>query len=513
MVEKGIKFLLFCFILFFSFNVFAYDYDVTNLITAPTGTSTAGRYLGLEIYNSGSQNNYAVNTRYNGTLSEIIYNLPLPSTAGQCFTTNMDYTITMEMATQDWRNHFTTPFVSWYSGGTNWKSSNVTFVSMKKIYFKFKIPSSETSCVDFVYVKLRSPSVSNTAFTGDSNWNLSKVTLTDGYTSSGGSSGSGGSGGSNVDPNQSVIDNNNENTTDIIDNANQNTQDIINNQNELLGNTCSNLFDSLMPTTTYCGITATKNSDGTYTFNGTATCNADFRLNQSSRIGVDNLITLDSGTYVLSTGSPIPSNTAGVVMQNSTWDIVARQSGNTSSVTFTVNNSISNIFIYFYVINGTTLNNYVVKPILVKGTSIIPYCKKGTTSSKLDDTNNALNNLNDSLNNSNIDNGTGSDFFNNFTTSDNGGISAIVTKPLTIINSLLDNNNQCASLSLPSFMGVSNATLPSGCILWNNASAIMITLWNTFVCGLGSYFILKDIFRIIEDLKNPDNDKVEVMDL
>lgn len=62
-------------------------------------------------------------------------------------------------------------------------------------------------------------------------------------------------------------------------------------------------------------------------------------------------------------------------------------------------------------------------------------------------------------------------------------------------------------------MGVSNAILPSGCILWNNATTLMITLWNTFVCGLGSYFILKDIFRIIEDLKNPDNDKVEVMDL
>ena len=143
---KYLIYLLFLFIIFIAPNVFAYDYDVTNTITAPTGPSTVGRYLGLEIYNSGLQNNYSVNTRYNGTLSEIVYNLPLPINAGQCFTTNMDYTITMEMATSDWRNHFSTPFVSWYSGGTNWSTGNIVFVSMKKIYFTFKIPSTETSC-------------------------------------------------------------------------------------------------------------------------------------------------------------------------------------------------------------------------------------------------------------------------------------------------------------------------------------------------------------------------------
>lgn len=510
---KKYLFLLFFFIIFLCPNAFAYTYDVTNDITSPRGgASTGGRYLALEIYNTGSQNVYSVNTRYNGTLSNIEFNLPLPAAADECFTTNMEYTITMEMATSDWRNHFARPYVGADSSSTNWATSNITFVSQKKIYFKFKIPAEESLCYGFVYVRLNSTSVSSTAFTGVTNWNLSKVSLSDQYSSSGGGS----SGGSSTpptptpNPNQNIIDNSNENTNNIIENNNQNTQQIIDNQNELLGNTCSNLFDSLMPTTTYCGITATKNNDGTYTFNGTANCNADFRLNQSTRNGVDNLITLDSGSYVLSTGSPIPNNISWVVMQNNTWDILANQSGNTSSVNFTLNSSTSNIFIYFYVRNGTTLNNYVVKPILVKGTSIIPYCKKGTTSSKLDDTNNAINNVNDSINNDNVDSGVGSDFFEDFEDND-FGLSSIITIPLNTIQSL--TSKSCVALNVP--IPFTNSTVPLPCMteVYQQNVPTIYNLWKIVSFGIIAYFIAIDIFHMVKGFKDPESDKVEVLDL
>lgn len=472
------KLFLFLFIIFLVPNVLAYDYDVTNNITAPTGPATGGHYLGLEIYNSGSQNNYTVNTRYNGTLSEIIFNLPLPSTAGQCFTTNMVYTITMEMATNDWRNRFSTPYISWSSNSTDWHSGNVTFVSMKKIYFKFKIPSTDTTCHDFVYVRLRSSSVSTTAFTGETNWNLSKIVLSDGYTNSGGS---GGSGNSSTPTNQDIINNQTNNTSNIIDNANENTQII----NDSLNSNCKNT-------------TITLNYDYADVLGQSLGSSGNqVQLNGSA---ISKYFVIKPNTvYTISHLSGDTPSDFYYCLYSATKSVLSCSLINTSTdTTFTASNYASYLRVSMYNYRQLTLTGNI--------------CNNWEQEAQ-SETNKSVKDVNDTLKNPNIENGTGSDFFNNFTTSDNGGISAIVTKPLTIINNLLSNNNQCASLTLPSFMGVSNATLPSGCILWNNATTLMITLWNTFVCGLGSYFILKDIFRIIEDLKNPDNDKVEVMDL
>jgi len=486
---KFLKYILFLFIVFITPNVFAYDYDVTSSITAPSGPTTGGRYLGLEIYNSGLQNNYSVNTRYNGTLSEIVYNLPLPSNAGQCFTTNMDYTITMEMATSDWRNHFTTPFVSWYSGGTNWKSSNVVFVSMKKIYFKFKIPSTETTCYDFVYVRLRSSSVSSTAFTGETNWNLSKITLTDGYSSSGGSGGGSG-GGSNIDPNQSVIDNNNENTENIINNNNQNTQDIINNQNELLGDKCSNLLDFPYTSSNPYSITATSNDyyvvtsftinlDANVNYYYSYKSNKDYSSNTTS--GVEFFLLKDGQTSTLIH----PSGKSGTFTPSVSGTYAIRLDCNKNGDTCTF---------YDFMISKNTSS----------------YCKYGSYSSKLDEANTGINNINDSLTNSNIDNSVGSDFFNNFSSQD-FGLSQIITLPLTTIQSLA--NTSCVSLNIP--IPFTNSTIPLPCMtqVYQTYIPTIFVIWQVVSFGIIAYFICIDIVHLVKGFKDPDSDKVEVLDL
>lgn len=115
-----------------------------------------------------------------------------------------------------------------------------------------------------------------------------------------------------------------------------------------------------------------------------------------------------------------------------------------------------------------------------------------------------------------IENGTGNDFFNNFSTTDNGGISTIVTKPLVLINSLLSNNSSCNDLTFSvAFPNITsrNVTFPSGCILWNNVPSATITIYQTIVCGFASYLILKKLFKDIENLKSPDDDRVDVVDL
>lgn len=494
---KYLKYLLFLFIVFITPNVLAYDYDVTNSITAPTGPSTAGRYLGLEIYNSGLQNSYSVNTRYNGTLSEIIFNLPLPSTAGQCFATNMDYTITMEMATSDWRNHFATPFVSWYSGGDNWKSSNVTFVSMKKIYFKFKIPSTETSCTDFVYVRLRSPSVSSTAFTGTTNWNLSKVTLTDGFSSSGGSGGGSG-GGSNVDPNQNVIDNANENTENIIDNNNTNTDKVIDNQNKLLGDCLKNLMNdniilSLLNVTQQGNTFTQIQADSSLTLQLMAQS-----WNNSSYVDIlDRTQITSTGDYRLSFTKTSDFNIVVFKLNGLTIDTGVRldvsslENGKTYYLSSTFRNitqgSIKFSINTLYDVNSTDYLAWDVE-----------YCK-----SKIDSTN-------DILSNPNIDSGLGSDFFNNFSSQD-FGLSQIITLPLTTIQSLA--NTSCVSLNIP--IPFTNSTIPLPCMtqVYQTYIPTIFNIWQVVSFGIIAYFICIDIVHLVKGFKDPDSDKVEVLDL
>lgn len=162
----------------------------------------------------------------------------------------------MYMETNDWNNKFGTVKVKPYSSfGTNWSNGTVTYVSYKKIYFTFKIPSSETTCYDFVWVDLPSTNLSSTGITQVSNWNLSKVTLNDPTINTGGSGGSGGSSPTPTpDSSQAIINNQNQNTQSIIENQDNNTQDIISSIQETtqqvsetitntFTNTCTNILD------------------------------------------------------------------------------------------------------------------------------------------------------------------------------------------------------------------------------------------------------------------------------
>lgn len=133
------------------------------------------------------------------------------------------------------------------------------------------------------------------------------------------------------------------------------------------------------------------------------------------------------------------------------------------------------------------------------------------TNEKLDETNDKLEDLEDSITNPNVDSDTGNDFFNNFQTEDNGGISGIITAPLTLINSLLDGQGTCTDLTF-SIMG-KEVALPSGCIIWEKVPNEMEILIQTLVCGTGAYFLLRQLFKDIEKLKNPNNSEVSTLDL
>lgn len=111
-----------------------------------------------------------------------------------------------------------------------------------------------------------------------------------------------------------------------------------------------------------------------------------------------------------------------------------------------------------------------------------------------------------------VNSNTGKSFFDNF--SDNThGLSGIITAPLNIIQRLINvNPTSCSALSTT----YHNKTISMECgqIFWGHTGFSEFNVfYNMVVGGAFCYLIIKDLFLTIEKLKDPDNDKVEVMDL
>lgn len=523
-----IKIILALVIILIGKNVFAQQIDVTNKIRYSPDTS-GGTYYGDEIYLGGYNGQFSVKTRYNGQLSQVEFYL---KDSDYSFELNKTYTITLNMETSDWRNNFMGPLVygansdgSITSGSPNWYVSNTfSFVSMKKIKFNIKPTGTIKPLTKFT---IYSTNVNSTAITGVNNWNLYSIIIDDNSSSSGSS---GGSSTPTPTPNPTfddtgIINNQNQNTQDIINNSDKNTSDIIENNNQntqivdgTLNSQCKNgpiiLSDDYYMKDNYY-----LDENGNEVADSSAAISTYFVIKPNS-------------LYTISSPGGLAGNTYSICLYDSNKNILAANSSRKCQSVNQYTNGIDSGPYAQYMritipkrwyanlaITGPICNNFT-KESIDNASSAIGGAIQGGVSGIIDNQNSntdkvtdSISDVNDSINNPNVDSGTGSDFFDSFHTDDNGGISAIVTKPLTIVNNLLSNNNSCSNLPLPEFMGVNNAYLPSGCILWNNAPSTAISLWNIFVCGFGAYFILKDLFKIIENLKNPDNDRVEVMDL
>lgn len=533
-MKKYLKLFIFIMIIIFSPKVFALEYNVSSTITSPTGSgSTGARYEGTEL--NGSTGPFVIGTRYNGTLQNIRFNIPVPDAIGECYATNMTYTITMNMATEDWRNRFGTVSVKPYSSySSNWSNGRVTFVSYKKIYFTFKIPSSDTSCNDFVIVNLPS-SAQFTPFTGETNWNLSSVILSDTLSSSsGGGSSGGGSSSSNQDiinnnnsNTNNIINNNNQNTTNIIENNTNNTNEIINNQNEntqeikdtinnSLSNVCGNILDLTdignckfgndSPDLLNCTTTIidTNNDTGTVNFSYTSgqwrgfNTNKYYKVKPNTRYYIGFKSNLNE--TVFGKINYYNSNKVFISQHTLTFSGASGSNGwvtpnNASYVRFSFESTNSNSNIVFSNIYYSTTNNF---------------CVYGSSTSKLDTTNSAINNVNDSINNDNVDSGVGSDFFNDF--QDNShGLTGIITAPLTAIQSI--TSSTCQPLTIPIPFTNGNVSLPCMTQIYQNNIPTIYNIWKVVSFGIIAYFICIDIFHIVKGFKDPESDKVEVLDL
>lgn len=286
---------------------------------------------------------------------------------------------------------------------------------------------------------------------------------------------------------QSIINNNTQNTQDIINNANKNTKELQDTLNSQLGNKCSNLFNKNDITTGY-----TFNNSGT-----TSLLNNSFIGNSYILVESGSNITISIGTETNYTSEIDYRLIINEYDSDKNWLkrnlILSRQA------TITLNSNTK-----YIKIGASTITK---DELMVNYGSIKPYCEFGSFISKLDDTNKSINNLDNTLKDDDIDTSSATDFFDNFNDNTHG-LSGVISAPLNAIYSML--NNQCTPLSA-TWKG-KTISFQCGYSFWQRLTGFQ-TFLNVALDGLLCYRILAKLFKLIEKLKNPNDDRVEVMDL
>lgn len=120
----------------------------------------------------------------------------------------------------------------------------------------------------------------------------------------------------------------------------------------------------------------------------------------------------------------------------------------------------------------------------------------------------AVKNMNDTINNSNVD--VDSSFFSGFDNNTHG-LTSVVTAPLQLIGSI--TSSTCSPLALPMPFGMPNAQLPCMNTIYQKHFGTFFNLYQTITFGMVSYWVCVKIMFMVKGFKDPDSDKVEVLEL
>lgn len=126
--------------------------------------------------------------------------------------------------------------------------------------------------------------------------------------------------------------------------------------------------------------------------------------------------------------------------------------------------------------------------------------------------NQKLDSIDDALNDDNVDgaNSQVDDLLDNSNFADDSGIQSIVNAPLNFINSL---SNTCSPINLT--IPFIDEPLQIPCIKQelSNHIPLVVPILSTAINGFIVYRILLDLVRIVKNSRNPDDDRIEVLDL
>ena len=268
--------------------------------------------------------------------------------------------------------------------------------------------------------------------------------------------------------NQDIINNQNENTQDIINNQNENTQNIIDSQKVCNDNLISN------------GVTSTEgylqNTGVLYSNNNWYTTDYYSIFNG------------DTVSYIVDSGS-----NASICFYDSNKILKSCSKYVTGGASFDID---YDGFVRFSV--------WKVNPSSYFTNGYIHTCMNGNQF-----IGSGIQNIEKGLNDDNVSTSEASSFFSNFT-SNNHGVSGIITAPLRLINSLATST--CSPLSIPLPFMNQNATLPCMSTIYSQFPTFY-TLWQLITTGLIGYWVLIKIFGHIKGMQNPKDDRIEVLQL
>lgn len=107
-------------------------------------------------------------------------------------------------------------------------------------------------------------------------------------------------------------------------------------------------------------------------------------------------------------------------------------------------------------------------------------------------------------------NNKGSEFFKNYN-SNSHGLSGIITAPLKFLQSL--TGAKCSPLKFQLPFVKQDVELKCMKSIYQEHFGAFYTLWQTITTGLIAYTVCLNFYKKIRDLQNPDNDKIEVLNL
>lgn len=118
--------------------------------------------------------------------------------------------------------------------------------------------------------------------------------------------------------------------------------------------------------------------------------------------------------------------------------------------------------------------------------------------------------VNNTLKDSSVDNQQAEGFFNDF--NDNShGLSGIITAPLNMINNLASATCSPISINLP-FVDT-QFNLPCMSTIYQQNFGTLFSTYRVITFGIVAYYVCVNIFALVKGFKDPENDKVEVVEL
>lgn len=122
----------------------------------------------------------------------------------------------------------------------------------------------------------------------------------------------------------------------------------------------------------------------------------------------------------------------------------------------------------------------------------------------------AVNDLNDNITDNSVDTEQAGDFFSDFQDNDHG-LSSIITAPLNMIRNL--SNATCSPINLTIPFVNKTMQLPCFSTIYSQNFGSLFTIYRTITFGIVAYYVCVRIFGLVKGFKDPQNDKVEVVEL